>query len=170
MFNMTQTTMTMEELVAKVAELKKSGPIDLSTEEDLALAVMNLISLEEHLYFTGAKTGNEAYWATLNEVREMRKTLLARMIPRNEGETWCSSKHLLSATMRLIEVGTKLFSDGKKDEAKDMYEKAHELFSIFWALRLKLITLPEAAKSVGEASGAMTMKDIMNKLVDCCKE
>lgn len=162
--------MTMDELVAKVAELKKNGPVDLSTEEDLALAVMNLIALEEHLFFTGAKTGNDAYWATANEVREMRKTLLARMIPQNEGETWCSSKHLLSATMRLIEVGTKLFADGKKDEAKGMYEKAHELFSIFWALRLKLLTLPEVAKSTGEEDGPMTLKDIMNKMVDCCKE
>ena len=59
----------------------------------------------------------------------------------------------------------------KKDEAKDMYEKAHELFSIFWALRLKLVTLPEAAKSTeSEMDGAMTTKDIMNKLIDCCKE
>ena len=160
-------TKKYEEIIKKMEALKASGSLDLSTEEDLAIAVMNLISLEEHLYFTGAKTDNEAYWVMLNEVREMRKTLLAKMIPMNEGETWCTSKHLLSATMRLIEVGVKLFSEGKKDEAKGMYDKAHQLFSTFWALRLKLIEIP---KNLIKEDKPMSLSDIMDKLVDCCKE
>ena len=164
---MKENILSIDELVAKVKKLRETSPVDLSTEEDLAVAVMNLISLEEHLYFTGAKTDNEAYWVMLNEVREMRKTLLAKMIPMNEGETWCTSKHLLSATMRLIEVGTKLFSEGKKDEAKGMYDKAHQLFSTFWALRLKLIEIP---KNLIKEDKPMSLSDIMDKLVDCCKE
>jgi len=105
--------MSIEELTKKVEQAKKSG-VDLSTEEDLAIAVMNLISLEEHFFFTGAKTDKTEYYDLVHEIREMRKTLLARMIPKTEGESWCISKHLLSTTMRLMEVGTKLQSDGKK--------------------------------------------------------
>jgi hypothetical protein len=159
----------MEDLVARINELKKGGPIDLSMEEDLAIAIMNLISLEEHLCFTGLKTGKDEYFGTLDEIREMRKTLLAKMIEKNEGETWCTCKHLLSATMRLIEVGTKLFSDGKKEEAKEMYGRAHKLFSIFWALRLKLIDLSEV-RGIAEEEKPWTLTDIMDKMVDCCKE
>lgn len=158
---------SLEKLLEKVNEFKAKSPIDLSSEEDLAVAVMNLISLEEHLYFTGAKTDDENYWAMLDEIREMRKTLLARMIPQNEGETWCTSKHLLSGTMRLIEVGTKLFHDGKKDEARGMYNKAHTLFSMFWALRLNLVQLP---KKENQENKPMSLNDIMDSLVDCCKE
>jgi hypothetical protein len=45
---------TSEELIEKINELKEKI-VDLSADEDLALAVMNLISMEEHLYFTAEK-------------------------------------------------------------------------------------------------------------------
>jgi hypothetical protein len=43
-----------KELIEKINELKEKV-VDLSADEDLALAVMNLISMEEHLYFTAEK-------------------------------------------------------------------------------------------------------------------
>jgi len=158
-----------QELIKKIERMKKSGEIDLSTEEDLSIAVMNLISLEEHFFFTSAKTGKEGYLGLLSQVREMRKSLLKKLIDKHEGETWCISKHLLGATMRLIEVGTKLYSDGKKDEAKEIYGKAHEIYSLFWALRLKLIDTA-GLKTMAAKEQPWTMKDIMDKLVDCCDE
>ena len=47
---------TMSEFLAKVESLKEKAGVDLSTSEDLSIAVMNLISLEEHFFFTGVKT------------------------------------------------------------------------------------------------------------------
>lgn len=158
-----------QELMKKIERMKKSGEIDLSTEEDLSLAVMNLISLEEHFFFTGVKTAKNGYLDLLLEVRKVRKALLKKLVDKHEGETWCISKHLLGATMRLIEVGTKLYSDGKKSEAKEVFEKAYEIYSIFWALRLKLIDLPEI-KEAAKNEKPWTLKDILNKLVDCCDE
>lgn len=107
-----------EEVLKKVEEMKKTGKIDLSTEEDLSIAIMNLVSLEEHFFFTGEKTGKDEYFDLLQEVREVRKKLLERLIDKHEGETWCISKHLLAATMRLMEVGTKLRADHKKKKRK----------------------------------------------------
>ena len=158
-----------QELIKKIEQMKKSGEVDLSTEEDLSIAVMNLVSLEEHFFFTNAKTGKEEYLDLLLEVREIRKSLLKKLIDKHEGETWCISKHLLGTTMRLIEVGTKLYSDGKKEEAKEVYEKANEIYSLFWALRLKLIDTAGFKKIAGEEK-PWTLKDITNKLVDCCDE
>ncbi|MFH1255030.1 MAG: hypothetical protein V1667_00965 [bacterium] len=157
------------DLLKKIEQMKKSGEVDLSTEEDLSIAIMNLISLEEHFFFTNAKTGKEEYLNLLLEVREIRKILLARLISKHEGETWCISKHLLGTTMRLVEVGTKLSSDGKKDEAKEIYKKAGEVYSLFWALRLKLIDI-SGLKKVAASEQPWTLNDILNKLVDCCDE
>ncbi len=157
------------DLLKKIEQMKKSGEVDLSTEEDLSIAVMNLISLEEHFFFTNAKTGKEEYLDLLLETREIRKTLLARLVSKHEGETWCISKHLLGTTMRLMEVGTKLLSDGKKDEAKEVYEKANEIYSLFWALRLKLVDI-SGLKEVAAKEQPWTLNDILNKLVDCCDE
>ena len=158
-----------DELLHKVEEMKRSGSVDLSTEEDLSLAIMNLISLEEHFYFTGLKTKKRDYFDLLNEVRSMRKELLAKMMPENEGETWCIAKHLLATTMRLMEVGTKLYSDGKTVEAGEMYARGYKMYSTFWALRLKLIDTA-GFKKIATQDGPWTYQDIVEKLVDCCDE
>lgn len=157
------------EIIAKVNQMKKSGTVDLSTEEDLSLAIMNLISLEEHFFFTGEKTGKTDYFDFLNEIRAMRKDLLAKMIDRHEGETWCISKHLLSTTMRLMEVGTKLQSLDKKPEAKEMFDRAYKIYSIFWAIRLKLLNL-EDVKTIAKEEQPWTLDDIVKKMVNCCDE
>lgn len=170
---------TLEELMQKVNKLKATGELDLSMEEDLSIAIMNLISLEEHFYFTAEKTKNDGYFDFMNQIREIRKQLLVKMINVHEGETWCIAKHLLAATMRMMEVGTKLQSSDKKEEAKDMFKKAYEIYSLFWVLRLKLINVPDIKKiednklNIHDKPGTnkpMTKEDIISKLVDCCKE
>lgn len=158
-----------KEVVKKIEEMKKGKNFDLSMEEDLAIAVMNLISLEEHFFFTGAKTDKPEYFDLLIEVRSMRTKLLAKMIEKTEGETWCISKHLLATSMRLFEVGTKLQSDNKKEEAKETFDQAYKVFNMFFALRLKIVNLPNKKDSDDE-NKPMTMNDIMAKLVDCCDE
>ncbi len=160
-----------EGLVEKIRKMKASGEVDLSSDEDLALAVMNLISLEEHFFMTGEKTAKPGYFDSLSEVREMRKKLLGRLIDKSkhEGETWCISKHLLATTMRLMEVGTKAQGDGKKEEAKELFDQAYKLWSIFWGLRLNLISVGDV-KQMAKEEKSWTLQDIVDKLVDCCDE
>lgn len=163
----TQQKPSLEQFLAKIETAKKEGGVDLSTGEDLSLAVMNLISLEEHFFFTGVKTHKDEYFDTVQEIRDMRKSLLAELMPHHEGETWCISKHLLSTTMRLVEVGNKLQSEGNKSEAKQMFERAYKVYSIFWALKLKLISGSHIKKT---AAGSATLEDLVSKLADCCDE
>lgn len=158
-----------ETLIKKIEEMKKSGTVDLSTEEDLSIAIMNLISLEEHFFFTGVKTEKSEYFDFLKEIREVRKELLGRMMNRHEGETWCISKHLLATTMRLIEVGTKLHADRKTEEAKKIFDDAYKMYSLFWGLRLKLLDIKDLKESAS-ADKPWTVQDIVTKLVDCCDE
>ena len=70
---MKENSLKMEDILKKVEEMKKSGTVDLSLDEDLSIAVMNLISLEEHFFFTGEKTAKTEYFDLLGEVIEMRK-------------------------------------------------------------------------------------------------
>ncbi|OHA42049.1 MAG: hypothetical protein A3G59_00060 [Candidatus Taylorbacteria bacterium RIFCSPLOWO2_12_FULL_47_20] len=158
-----------DKLIKKVEEMKKSGTVDLSNDEDLSLAVMNLISLEEHFYFTGEKTGKPEYFDFLNEVRQMRKELLGKLIDKHEGETWCISKHLLSASMRLMEVGTKFLNNGKKREAKEMFDRSYKMYGMFWAIKLKVIDTSRLKETAADEK-PWTTQDIVNKLVNCCDE
>jgi hypothetical protein len=158
---------TINEFLAKVESLKEKAGVDLSTAEDLSIAVMNLISLEEHFFFTGVKVKKDEYFDTAQEIRSVRKEMLASLMPNHEGETWCISKHLLATSMRLIEVGNKLQSEGKKDQAKNLFEKAYKVYSIFWALKLKLITGHQIKTTAGNSS---QLEDLVSKLADCCDE
>jgi len=168
----------IQELLKKVAESKK-GKLDLSSDEDLSIAIMNLISIEEHFFFTGAKTGKSEYFDLLNKTREMRKELLKKLVKEYEGETWCIMKHLLAASMRLIEVGTKYLSEGKKSEAEDLFSKAYDLYSLFWGINLKLVDISQI-KKIDDAQLDVHDKkktdflgklgELIKKIIDCCIE
>lgn len=116
------------------------GTIDLSSGEDLTVAVMNLIGIEEHLFFTGAKTKKPEYYDLINEVREVRKSALKRLIPKYEGEIWCISKHLLAASYRLMETGTKQLNSGNKQEAYILFDQAYKLYLMFWRINAQSLT------------------------------
>ena len=90
----------LESFIEKFNNLKKKDKMDLSCDQDLVIALMNLISIEEHFFFTGAKTGKTEYYDFIEEVRSVRKTLLKKIIKEYEGEVWCVSKHLLAASTR----------------------------------------------------------------------
>lgn len=145
----------LQELIEKADQIKKQEKMDLSSDQDLTIAIMNLISIEEHLFFTGAKTGKNEYYDLILEVREMRKQLLKKIIKEYEGEVWCISKHLLASSMRLMEVGTKQLSIGNNRQAYELFGQAYQLYSLFWGLHMKLLTGSSAQKTRSGDSGSV---------------
>ncbi|MCX6716897.1 MAG: hypothetical protein NTV72_03160 [Candidatus Taylorbacteria bacterium] len=169
----------IDDFVKKVDDMKKQEKMDLSSDQDLSIAIMNLVSIEEHFFFTAEKTGKPEYFDLLNEVRSMRKDLLKKIIKEYEGEVWCISKHLLAASYRLMEVGTKALSGGKKEEAKEMFDKAYDLYSLFWGINMKLVNIGDVKKiDDGMLNKADTEKKgvfgklgmVVKKVIDCCIE
>lgn len=137
---------SLNEFVEKIDTMKKKDKMDLSSDQDLTIAIMNLISIEEHFFFSGAKTGKTDYYDLVKDVREMRKELLKKIIVEYEGEVWCISKHLLAASMRLMEVGTKQLGMGNKEVAYDLFQKAYDLYALFWGLNMKLLNVGDIKK------------------------
>ena len=172
----------IQSLLDKVKSVEKGEKLDLSSDEDLSIAIMNLISIEEHLFFSGAKTGKEKYYELLNQVREMRKTLMKKIIKDYEGEVWCISKHLLAGCMRLMEVGTKSLTKGDKKEAQEFFQMAYSLYSLFWGLNLKLLKTEELSSVSQNPQSPPNPQDdsskgflaklgeIIKKAIDCCRE
>jgi hypothetical protein len=135
----------LREFVQKIDDMKKVNPKDLSSDQDLSIAIMNLISIEEHLVFTGAKTSKTSYYDLITEIRDIRKNLLQKIIKKYEGEVWCISKHLLAASMRLMEVGTKQQDLGNPEEAYRLFDNAYELYCLFWGLNMNAINIGDVA-------------------------
>ncbi len=166
----------MEDLIKQVESARKKG-IDLSRDEDLSIAIMNLISLEEHFYFSAMKTSDGKYLSMLNAVRELRKKMLAKIVKNPKGEEWCISKHLLASSMRLIEVGTKELASKKEKEAKEFFSSAFDLYSLFFAINTGVVKSRELSKdelkSVEPVEKTPLFKkvtDFVKHAVDCCRE
>lgn len=190
----------VKEFVERIDNMKKKNPKDLSSDQDLTIAIMNLISIEEHLMFSGAKTGKDSFYAMIGDIREMRKNLMQKIIPAYEGEVWCISKHLLATSMRLMEVGTKQQSMGNTKEAYDLFNQAYDLYCLFWGLNMNIIDAKEInwkpdtiedvkkeATQLMQKSSLQTesvtsqketepttlmgkLKTVVKKAVDCCIE
>lgn len=182
---MTNTPQDLQKFMDKVKTMEKGNLLDLSSDEDLSIAIMNLISIEEHLFFTSQKTGKMEYLDVLNQAREMRKELLKNIIKDYEGEVWCISKHLLGTSMRLMEVGTKALTKGDKTRAQDFFKKAYDLYNLFWGLNLGMIkpTSKEITKDISsnkiekQEAPVVAKNDFMGKIsgvvgkiLDCCRE
>lgn len=182
-----QKIKSVKEFVEKMDAAKKVNPKDLSSDQDLSIGIMNLISIEEHLMFSGAKTGKNAFYDQINDVRDMRKRMMQKIIPSYEGEVWCISKHLLAASMRLFEVGTKALAAGDKSGAYALFNDSYELYCLFWGFNMgmvngekndvKWVRAPEksaaASPEVHEtpSSGKMSkLKTWVQKAVNCCIE
>ena len=190
-----QKAKSVKEFVERIDATKKVNPKDLSSDQDLTIAIMNLISIEEHLVFSGAKTGKNSFYDLIEEVREKRKNLMQKIIPAYEGEVWCISKHLLASSMRLMEVGTKQQSLGNKTQAYDLFNQAYDLYCLFWGLNMNMLNtkdvkwIEDSVKDVKQLSakvdaemkvteavaeqptGALAkMKAFVRKAVDCCIE
>jgi hypothetical protein len=180
----------LNEFIEQVDNAKKVNPLDLSKDQDLTIAIMNLISIEEHLAFSGSKTKDSSFYNMIEDVREYRKELMQKLIKTYKGEVWCISKHLLAASMRLMEVGTKLLHQKNNGEAYEFFEKSYNLYCMFWGLNLNSINEEEAVetlKKIAEdeklhrsdcdvnnndkkSSIFDKVKNFINKSIDCCRE
>jgi hypothetical protein len=107
----------------------------------------------------------------------MRKELMKKIVKENEGEIWCTSKHLLSASMRLMEVGTKFLTKGDQNEANNYFKKSFDLYNLFWALNLGLVdstsskvTLPKKEKPLPQKTLFSNINQVIGKILDCCRE
>ena len=177
---------SVQEYVEALDAAKKVNPKDLSSDQDLTIGIMNLISIEEHLMFSGAKTGKHEFYDLINDVREMRKNAMLKIIPSYEGEVWCISKHLLAAAMRVFEVGTKALASGDKKTAYELFDQSYELYSMFWGLNMGMLTgeAKTTAKPVKKSVGAKSspapaksdggkvskLKSWVKNAVNCCIE
>jgi hypothetical protein len=100
---------------------------------------------------------------------------MKKIVKEGQGEVWCTSKHLLSASMRLMEVGTKSLTKGDQKEANDYFKKSFDLYNLFWGLNLGLVKSdPKKVKfedkPIAKKDFLGTVSKSIGKILDCCRE
>ena len=160
--------MRVDNFIKKINETKEKHSLDISAWEDLSIGLMNLVSLEEHCFFSYVRTQDDKFLKMLEAVRELRKKLLALIVKKDDdSEKWCMSKHLLASSMRLFEVGNRLLHEGKEKEAKEMYKDSAELYGLFWALNVEAKGKIKINEDSKETKGIFAS---IKKLLECCIE
>lgn len=160
--------MKVTNFIKKIGETKEKSSLDISAWEDLSIALMNLVSLEEHSFFSYIRTEDDKFLKMLEIVRELRKKLLALIVKKDDdSEKWCMSKHFLASSMRLYEVGNRLLHEKKEKEAKEMYRDAAELYGLFWTLNIETKGKIKIKENSKESKNIFAS---IKKLLECCME
>lgn len=119
---------------------KKVNPLDLSADQDLTIAIMNLIKLEKLLDGVDTSGGYDMSGA----IRDMWHRLMGRVVSDKNRELWNMSLYLLGLATDFMERG--FVTTGAM--AYEMFDKSYEVYSLFWGLNMGLITVSDVAQDI----------------------
>lgn len=111
---------------------KKVNPLDLSSDQDLTIGLMNLLAIE------GICGDSELG----RMVRDIRSGLMKKIVSENT-DLWNSSEKLLLQTMDLIERGNKMLAAKQNIDAYRLFDAAYEAYSLFWGINMGMVDLSE---------------------------
>lgn len=100
---------------------KKVNPLDLSSDQDLTIALMNLVAIEEI-----APNGQIG-----QIIGEMREHLMERMT--QDTETMVRGRDLLAQAVRAMEDAARAQQDGNNVTAYKLYDASYEAYVLYLA-------------------------------------
>ena len=106
---------------------KKVNPLDLSSDQDLTIAIMNLIAIED---MCGGKLSDM--------VCAMRQNLMRRVV--NKADDMDVTVALLGGAMHRMGAGNRAMDCGDTALAYRMYDDAYGLYSLFWGVVMGMVS------------------------------
>ncbi|MBE6456485.1 MAG: hypothetical protein IJW84_02165 [Alphaproteobacteria bacterium] len=100
---------------------KKVNPLDLSSDQDLTIALMNLVAIEEI-----APNGQIG-----QIIGEMREHLMGRMT--QDTEIMVRGRDLLAQAVRAMEDAARAQQDGNNVTAYKLYDASYEAYVLYLA-------------------------------------
>lgn len=124
---------------------KKVNPLDLSADQDLTIAVMNLIKLEKLLDGTCMSGGCDMAGA----VYDMRCNLMGRIVLDIKSDLWDMSVQLLGNAMDLLDSGLQQIGIDDKS-AYELFNRSYEFYSMFWGVNMGMIAVSDVVQDIGK--------------------
>ncbi len=120
----------LKKMVQGADDKKKVNPLDLSSDQDLSIALMNLIAIEDTV-------GSDNDFGA--EIRDLRADLMARIIKPCDAR-WTMALDLLGRATRAMNDGFRVLSDGKTVDVYGLFDSAYEMYAMFWGLNMGLVS------------------------------
>ena len=111
----------LKHMVEDTDASKKVNPLDLSSDQDLTIALMNLVAIEEI-----APNGQIGQM-----VGEMRERLMARMT--QDAEIMVRGYELLTQAVRAMDDAARAQQDGDNVTAYKLYDASYEAYVLYLA-------------------------------------
>ncbi|MBP3316354.1 MAG: hypothetical protein J6L70_02010 [Alphaproteobacteria bacterium] len=111
---------------------KKVNPLDLSSDQDLTIGLMNMLAIEEIC-------GDSELGCM---VRDIRSGLMKKIVSEKT-DLWNASEKLLAQTVDLIERGNKMLAGNKSIDAYKLFDAAYGAYSLFWGINMGMVDLSE---------------------------
>ena len=117
---------SVQEFVEKLDAVKKVNPKDLSSDQDLTIALMNMIAVEKY----------SGYPKLVQMVRDIRMDLMRPMLEsvQYDGDIWPMSEKLLGILAAQMDYGNHALESEKTQEAYSAYDSAYQAWVIFMGI------------------------------------
>lgn len=109
----------------------KGDKKDVGFIDDAIFYLQNMIAAETHALESYVSTKDEKWIDIAKKLRRNRSKRMYRLIPENQGELYCLSKHLLACSMALKELGNRYTEDDEEELAKECFKESTLYESLF---------------------------------------
>ena len=116
----------LRQQIEKADNAKKTNSLDLSSDQDLTIGLMNLLFIEDYI------SNPESNLSQM--IAGVREKLMNRIVKKSDKNRQILEKLLLES-MQLIDAGDK--QSGVS--AYQKYDDAYEKYSLFWGINMGLI-------------------------------
>ena len=105
---------------------KKVNPLDLSADQDLTIALMNMVAIEKQ----------SSSPQLVQMVQEMRKHLMQPLISNSpyEGDVWDATENMLNSAVLHMDAGLRALESGEKETAYVAFDSAYEAWVVFMGI------------------------------------
>jgi len=112
--------------------------VDLTIEEEIIAMVQELIQIENHSERSFQGSRNEKWLKVKNRARQLRTKWMEKIfVDEDKTQKWCAEKHILDASKRLTEVGTKYLSAKDEETCKEALMDSAEVLGMYYFLNDK---------------------------------
>ena len=108
---------------------KKVNPLDLSSDQDLTIGLMNLLAIED-------LAPDSRIAQMVRDIDLMRPIVDKAAL---DGDVWQVLEQMLASVMSLIKTGDTAQQKGDARAAYDAYDRAYEGYALFWGTVMGMV-------------------------------
>ena len=123
----------LKQRVLESDNAKKVNPLDLSSDQDLTIGLMNMLAIEDICLDTNLGL----------MVHDMRVNLMKRIVKKSDAELWNVSQKLLALAIKLINQGTKAQQSGDINASYRYFDDAYHAYSLFWGVNMGMVAVSD---------------------------